>query len=137
MPTTTNYGFPTPSSGDDPDVPADMLLLAQDIDTELKNTISTKWIPTNAIHGTYTGQQIKFWTMQGAFSTDANADTFVLLNAEFNAGGILGVSGHGTSTFEITCAFRLSSGNLVARLWSSGTLAVSTSVSMNFMVVGW
>lgn len=137
MPTTTNYGFPTPSSGDDPDVPADMLALAQDIDTELKNTISTKWITSNGLHGTYAGQQVKIWTMQGAFSTDANGDTIVLANAEFVSGGILFAGGHGTSTFQISAAFRIQTGNLVARVWSGAALAASTSVSMNFIVVGW
>lgn len=135
MPLTTNYSFPTPSSGDDPDVPSDMLALAQDIDTKLKNTISTEVTNTGTLTGTYSGQQLRIITKVTTSNTDSNADTIVLNSGEFT--GILFAAGSGTSTFGITASFRMLSSNLVARLWSQGTLVISSSVAMTYLVVGW
>lgn len=41
MPTTTYYGWPTPSSGDDPDVPTDMKALADAVDLSLQSYMLT------------------------------------------------------------------------------------------------
>lgn len=92
---------------------------------------------TGALTGTYTGQPIKIITKAANFNTDANGDTVLIAAAEFSGGGILVANAWGSSTFDVSVAVRMLTGNVVGRVWNGGTLAVSTAVAMHVSAIGW
>lgn len=96
-------------------------------------TINWSIEPTTPLQGTYNAaQRPRLYSRTYAATTDANGDTIVLTSAQIAGGAVLAPHLSGSSTFQITAAFRMVSGNLVARIWSGTTLAASTSISLTF-----
>ena len=134
MPTTATRGYRYPASTDPPNVPLDLQRLAEDVDADVARL---RHFDGDELSGTWSGQTPRRRYLNGSYNTDGNGDTIILAGAVFAGGGILTASLSGTSTFDITCAFRIVSGNLVARLWDSGVLKTSVGVALTGFVDYW
>lgn len=88
-----------------------------------------------ALHGVYAGQAVKRRIRARSFTTDANGDTILMPSADFT--GILSADLVAASTFELTFSVRIVSGNVVARVWTNGTLRTNTTFAAVADILYW
>lgn len=83
----------------------------------------------------YAGQQVKRRIRGGNFVTDGNGDVILMPSADFS--GVLTADLRSAGTQDLTAAFRILTGNLVARVWVAGVLQQSKNVSAVADVLYW
>lgn len=88
-----------------------------------------------ALAGTYQGQQVKRRVRARSFTTDGNGDVIIMPAADF--AGVLTAHMVAASTYELTFSVRIVSGNLVARVWTNGTVRTNTTFAAVADVLYW
>lgn len=95
--------------------------------TEVRTHYAASPRVSGTMSGAYSGQPVFPWLVNGSKEPNASGDFEVLSAAALTGFGVVGVSGHSASIFDLIYAFRISSGALMARVWNTAGAVVTAN----------